>query len=110
MGDLLAITKLSRLVALGAAALVLSATSPLAAERCLEGRTFSGACVKPDLAKTMRKAAIVYSLPKFSYTAPPVLPSEDGEYALPPDYNELKQLFCVGAPALVLTGPGVACR
>jgi hypothetical protein len=92
------------------ALLVATMPAAIAQTRCPEGRTFSGECVKPELAKTMRKSAIVYSLPKFSYTAPPMLPSEDGTYAVPPDYNELRQLFCVGAPPIVLSGPGVNCR
>ncbi len=62
---------------------------------CPEGRTFSGACVKADLAQSMRKQAIIFSLPKFSYTAPPLLPREDGEYYIPRDYHELRTLFGV---------------
>ncbi len=93
--------------------MTVSLAGPLTARAqtvCPEGRTFSGACVKPDLAQTMRKSAIVYSLPKFSYTEPPVLPSEDGVYAVPRDYNELRQLFCIGAPSILVTGPGVTCK
>ncbi|HTS40548.1 MAG TPA: hypothetical protein VLX09_12880 [Stellaceae bacterium] len=90
--------------------LVAVAAPAQAQRRCPEGRTFAGDCVKPELAQVMRKSAIVYSLPKFSYTAPPMLPSEDSVYAVPRDYNEARQLFCVGAPAVLLTGPGVTCR
>lgn len=60
---------------------------------CPEGRTFSGACVKPALAQSMRKQTLVYTQPKFSYTAPALLPSEDGEYYVPRDYNEIRNLF-----------------
>ena len=64
-----------------------------AQDRCPEGRTFSGACVKADLAQAMRRQTIVYTQPKFSYTAPPWLPSQDGEYPVPRDYNEIRKLF-----------------
>jgi len=98
-----------------AAALTGLAAPAHAQSPCPEGRTFSGECVKPDLARTMRKSAIIYSLPKFSHTAPPLLPSEDGEYYVPPDYNEMHQLFGVGAASVdcavvFVRGHAVACR
>ena len=60
---------------------------------CPEGRTFSGQCVSAKLAQDMRRQTFVYTQPKFSYTAPPWLPSQDGEYYVPRDYNEIRSLF-----------------
>jgi len=61
--------------------------------RCLEGRTASGECVDPDLAQSARQSAIVYAIPKLSYSSPPYLPSEDyGFYALR-DHHEISNLF-----------------
>ena len=69
-------------------------TAPVSAQKfCAEGMTFSGACVKPDLAEAMRKQTFAYTQPKFSYTAPPQLPSEDGAYFVPRDYNETRTIF-----------------
>jgi hypothetical protein len=68
-----------------------------AQKACPEGRTFSGACVNTTLAQAMRKQTFAYTQPKFSYTAPPWLPSEDGEYYVPRDYNEIRTLFGPGS-------------
>ena len=71
---------------------------PVRAQRvCPEGRTFSGECVKADLAQSMRKQTIVYTQPKFSYSAPPILPIEDWAYYLPRHHHELRGLFGIGA-------------
>ena len=102
--------KSAALIALGAC-LALASTAPSFAQAvCPEGRTFSGACVNADLAQNMRKQAIIFSLPKFSYTAPPLLPRDDGEYYIPRSYHELRSLYgvesaipCGGSPS---THPG----
>jgi hypothetical protein len=91
------------LFAISALLAVLPATQSLPQTACPEGRTFSGACVNAGLAQSMRKQAIVFSLPKFSYTAPPLLPREDGEYYVPRDYHELRTLF--GAESAVVCPP-----
>ena len=83
---------------------LMAAVLPVQAQQfCPEGKTFSGACVKADLAQSMRKQTLVYTQPKFSYTAPPHLPSEDGEYYVPRDYNEIRTLF---GPGTAGGGPG----
>ena len=71
---------------------------------CPDGKTFTGACVKAGLGETVRKHVQVYTQPKISYTAPAVLPSEDGAFASPRDYNELIRIFSVGRP-----GSGITC-
>lgn len=60
---------------------------------CPEGRTASGACVRPDLAQAIRKNTIVETQSKLSFTAPPVLPSEDYEYRSLPDSKGIITLF-----------------
>jgi hypothetical protein len=51
--------------------------------RCQEGRTASGQCVNPGLADTMRQSAVIFSQPKLSYTAFPILPADDRSYRYP---------------------------
>jgi hypothetical protein len=74
---------------------------------CPEGRTSTGACVKPELASGVRQNVLVFTQPKISYTAPPVLPSQDGEYAVPRDTNELRYIYGIDRP-VVCTGGGAA--
>ena len=80
--------------AIAIAALAMPPALPAhAQDYCPEGRTFAGDCVKADLAQAMHRQTFVYTQPKFSYTAPPWLPSRDGEYYVPRDYNEIRKLF-----------------
>jgi hypothetical protein len=95
--------KLAASFSIGALLLLLPATPSSAQTACAEGRTFAGACVNVGLAQSMRKQAIIFSLPKFSYTAPPLLPREDGEYYILRDYHELQLLF--GAENAVVCPP-----
>lgn len=50
---------------------------------CAEGKTVSGECVDAGLAAEARQAAIIFSQPKISYTAFPVLPNGDPAYRYP---------------------------
>jgi hypothetical protein len=60
------------------------APAPAVAQtKCPEGRTAAGACVNPALAALMRQTAIIFSQPKISQTAYPVLPTEDRRYRYP---------------------------
>jgi hypothetical protein len=63
---------------------------------CPEGRTFSGTCVKADLAQSMRKSMILNTQPKLSYTSPPLLPKDDSDYYTPRDFQEILSLFASG--------------
>jgi hypothetical protein len=95
---------------LASAALLVAAamTSPLRAQTiCPDGKTFTGACVKAELGESVRKQVFVSAQPKISYTAPPVLPSEDGTYSIPRDYHELRAIYGVGATTAT-TAAGVA--
>jgi hypothetical protein len=55
--------------------------------RCPEGRTASGECVNVGLATAMRQIAIIFSQPKLSDTAYPVLPSDDASFRYPNQLN-----------------------
>ncbi|HSL78065.1 MAG TPA: hypothetical protein VK877_00265 [Pseudolabrys sp.] len=54
-----------------------------AQERCPEGRAVGGVCANPLLLGAMREVAIIFSQPKISQTAFPVLPSADRAYRYP---------------------------
>jgi hypothetical protein len=55
--------------------------------RCGEGRTSAGQCVDAALAGAMRQVAIIFSQPKISYTAYPVMPSADVRVRYPHQLN-----------------------
>lgn len=71
---------------------------------CSDGKTFSGACVKAELGEAVRKQVFVASQPKISYTAPPLLPSEDGSFITMRDYNELRKVYGVGPVCVAVRG------
>ena len=54
---------------------------------CTEGRTASGQCVDAPLAATARRSSILFSQPKISYTAYPILPTGDSVYRYPNQLN-----------------------
>ena len=56
-------------------ATLLSAASAQAA--CSSGQAANGACVNPNLANTMQVNMLIGSQPQLSYTAYPVMPSDD---------------------------------
>lgn len=55
--------------------------------RCGEGKTTGGQCVDSRLAETARQTAVIFSQPKISQTAYPVLPSGDANYRYPNQLN-----------------------
>jgi hypothetical protein len=66
-----------------ACAFILWPDPSCAQDRCTDGRTASGQCVNAPLAHGARQAAIIFSQPKISQTAFPVLPSADATYRYP---------------------------
>ncbi|MCE9648954.1 MAG: hypothetical protein K8R18_04930 [Parvibaculum sp.] len=74
---------ISKMLLVAASLCIVSAAPATAEKRCAEGRTASGACVDPVLARLMRHQAIVMTQPKLSYTAPLVMP-DDKDVVLPP--------------------------
>jgi hypothetical protein len=51
--------------------------------KCPEGKTAGGDCVNPSLAAAMRQTAVIFSQPKISQTAFPILPADDRLYRYP---------------------------
>ena len=66
-----------------AAALTLSSAVVCAQVRCGAGRTAADACVDAELQTVARQTAVIFSQPKISHTAFPVLPSADRAYRYP---------------------------
>jgi hypothetical protein len=88
---------ISTMIALAA---LIYAGSAQAEIRCREGRTASGECVDPVLARVMRLDAIIRAQPKISMTAPLNLPSEDAFYQPAHDHHEERAFF--GIPPTTL--------
>jgi hypothetical protein len=67
---------------------------------CREGKAVGGQCVTEGLAEMTRQMAVIFSQPKISHTAFPVMPSADARYRYP---NELiptpLKPSAVGTPA-----------
>jgi len=77
-------TRIIHLLLMAAAASL--ALSPLAASaqvRCDAGLAASGECVNGAMAASARRTAVIFSQPKISQTAYPVLPSLDRLYRYP---------------------------
>ncbi|MGE5165768.1 MAG: hypothetical protein ACM3IH_17310 [Sphingobacteriales bacterium] len=51
--------------------------------RCAAGAAVNGDCVNEAMARSALQAAVIFSQPKISYTAYPVLPSADRPYRYP---------------------------
>jgi hypothetical protein len=81
--------------------------------KCSEGKTATGKCVNPYLARAVRSQANILSQPKLSFTAPPVLPSGDRVYLNPDPFATRAQVGqripvpVTCAPTPVGTGPNV---
>jgi uncharacterized membrane protein len=57
--------------------------APSAQVRCDGGRTAGGECVNRELTTSARQSSVIFSQPKISQTAFPVLPSLDNLYRYP---------------------------
>lgn len=67
-----------------AAAFVLLASAASAQTKCVAGYVSAkGDCVSEQAAAAARRQAVIFSEPKISETAYPVLPSSDGAYRYP---------------------------
>jgi hypothetical protein len=80
--------------------LTLSPITAVAQERCVEGKTASGTCVNALLGAAARQIAVIFSQPKISKTAYPVLPSGDRKYRYPNQLipDPLRPAPCCGPP------------
>ena len=75
------ILQISGLVVAGSIALLPSIVQ--AQVRCSAGKAASGDCVNEAMARSALQAAVIFSQPKISFTAYPVLPSADRLYRYP---------------------------
>ncbi len=73
--------KISGLVVAGSIALLPSFVQ--AQVQCTAGKAASGDCVNEAMARSALQAAVIFSQPKISFTAYPVLPSADRLYRYP---------------------------
>jgi hypothetical protein len=75
------ILKISGLVVASSMALLPSVAQ--AQVGCAMGKAVSGDCVNEAMAKSALRSAVIFSQPKISFTAYPVLPSADRLYRYP---------------------------
>ena len=75
------ILKISGLVVASSMALLPSVAH--AQVGCAMGKAVSGDCVNEAMAKSALQSAVIFSQPKISFTAYPVLPSADRLYRYP---------------------------
>ncbi len=85
------------------AAFVLCAQTAFAQSVCPDGRAFDGSCVKAGLGLSVQQNVLVFAQPKISYTAPPMLPSDDAAYGVPRDANELRRIYGVDRAPICTT-------
>ena len=78
-------THAERTALLATAAILATLSGPASAQedRCSAGRTIGQECVDPEFAMLARQSAVIFSQPKISQTAFPVLPSADRIYRYP---------------------------
>lgn len=72
-----------------------SASTAAAGKDCSEGKTVSGKCINPHLARMMRHQSILMTQPKLSYTAPLIMPG-DKDVIEPP--RQLIEILSIQAP------------
>jgi hypothetical protein len=88
-----------RAVMMASFSLALLAGTAAAQSTCSEGRGSNGDCVNPSLAASNRQTATIFSQPKISKTAFPVLPADDRRFRYPnqliPDQSRPAPAFSV---------------
>lgn len=68
----------------------LSTALPAAAQaKCPAGRTLAGTCANAAQMDDLRLTTIILAQPKISFSAPPLLPQQDGDYSVPRDRGEV---------------------
>ena len=74
-----------RMALLAAGAIVALASGAVSAQEhaCSSGRTIGQECIDPGLLTLALQSAVIFSQPKISHTAFPVLPSADRMYRYP---------------------------
>jgi hypothetical protein len=89
-----------RAVMMASFSLALLAGTAVAQPNCGEGRRSNGDCVNPGLAASNRQTAIIFSQPRISKTAFPILPGDDRRFRYP---NQLIPDQSRPAPAFSLS-------
>ena len=89
-----------RTVMMGSVTLLLLAGTAVAQQSCSEGRLANGDCVNPGLAASNRQTATIFSQPKISKTAFPVMPADDRRFRYP---NQLMPDLLKPAPAFSIS-------
>jgi hypothetical protein len=88
-----------RAVMIASFSLALLAGTAAAQSTCSEGRHSNGDCVNPGLAASNRQTATIFSQPKISKTAFPVLPGDDRRFRYPnqliPDQSKPAPAFSI---------------
>lgn len=88
-----------RAVMVASFSLALLAGAAVAQPNCGEGRHSNGDCVNPGLAASNRQTATIFSQPKISKTAFPVLPGSDRRFRYPnqlvPDQSKPAPAFSI---------------
>jgi hypothetical protein len=86
-----------RSVTMASFSLVFLAGAAAAQTTCTEGRQSNSDCVNPGLAASNRQTARIFSQPKISKTAFPVLPGDDRRFRYPnqliPDQSKPSPAF-----------------
>jgi hypothetical protein len=70
-----------------ASLIVLSGMASHAQAQCVEGRTSAGQCIDPAMGEAARQRGVIYSQPKISTTAYPIMPLADYRYRYPNELN-----------------------
>jgi hypothetical protein len=89
-----------RAVMMASFSLALLASTAVAQPFCSEGSLSNSDCVNPGLAASNRQTAIIFSQPRISKTAFPVLPGDDRRFRYP---NQLIPDQLRPAPAFSLS-------
>jgi len=80
-------TRLLQASLIAAASFILLPLAASAQTQCAGGRAANGDCVNEAMAAAAIQAAVIFSQPKISLTAYPVLPSVDRLYRYPNQLN-----------------------
>jgi hypothetical protein len=80
-------TRILKVSLMAAASFALFPTIASAQVRCIAGVAANGDCANPSLGALARRTAVIFSQPKISQTAYPVLPFADRIYRYPHQLN-----------------------
>jgi hypothetical protein len=79
--------RIQKFYLIAAASLALLSTTASAQAKCIAGAGANGDCASPSLGALARRTAVIFSQPRISQTAYPVLPWADRVYRYPNQLN-----------------------